>query len=96
VTATTLVVCVKKLFDEIFMHCGHVLGFDRTFAEFSNNEIGIDSDDPAYRIKGASKGDQLWTLFGLADDVTLMRAISAMWDYEQWLTSRTTDSEELK
>ena len=93
--SVSLLAYVKKLIDKMFIPSSDLLDFNgRTFAEFPDKEVGINSSDPANGTKGTSKADQLWTLFGI-DDVRVIRAI-ALWDYEQTRTFRTTDSEELK
>jgi len=85
----------KKLFDKIFIRSGHLGGLnDPASTEFSDNKAGISSSDPACGTRETSKGDQLWSLFGLTDDVRVMRAMVSLWDHEQALIPRTPDTED--
>jgi hypothetical protein len=69
----------KKRLDKIFSRGDRVIDH----SEF---------DDTAHGTMETSRGDQLWRLFGLTDDVRVMRAMVSLWDHEQSLISPTADS----
>ncbi len=51
----------KRLIDDLFgMGSGYVLDFsDKTFAEFFNEELSVNIDDPRYDVEGTSKAKRL-------------------------------------
>lgn len=71
--------------DKLFqMTEGYVLNFsDRTMAEFFDDELGIDIDDPAYAKNGTSKANRLRTFLNVVDKQTAVRVLNALWDYRQ-------------
>ena len=75
---------VEMMFlDELFeMGGGYVLNFsDRTFTQFFAEELNIDIDDPVYARNGGSKGKRLRCLLQTVDKPTVVRTLTALWDY---------------
>jgi hypothetical protein len=69
----------KKRLENIFSRDGRVV---------DHNEF----EDTAHGTMETSRGEQLWRLFGLTDDVRVMRAMVSLWDHEKSLISPTADS----
>jgi hypothetical protein len=66
---------------------GYVLDLsDATFAEFFEDELDIDIDDPVYAENGGSKGKRLRTFLAKVDDATAIRTLKALWAHRvEWL-----------
>ena len=61
------------------MGSGYVLNFtDRTFAEFFENELSVNIDDPKYRLKGSSKGKRLRAFLEIESDAVVAKALRAL------------------
>ena len=74
-----------RLIDDLFeMGSGYVLDFtNQTFAEFFEDELGIDIDDPRYDAEGTSKAKRLrFFLKGTNQDVRV-RTLLALWEYRE-------------
>ena len=89
---------VEMMFlDELFeMGGGYVLNFsDRTFTQFFAEELNIDIDDPVYARNGGSKGKRLRCLLQTVDKPTVVRTLTALWDYLEALRQHTDKPETL-
>lgn len=84
--------------DDLFeMNGGYVLKFsDRTFAQFFDEELGINIDDPKYEKNGTSKGKRLRYFLQTADIPTVVRALNALWEYREALQLRAGHPDKLK
>src|SRR6266436_5005627 len=73
----------RRFLEEVFeMGSGYVLNFtDRTFAEFFENELSVNIDDPKYRLKGSSKGKRLRAFLEIESDAVVAKALRALWEY---------------
>jgi len=61
---------------------GYVLDFtDRTFAEFFEDELGIEIDDERYRFRGTSKMNRLRAFVELEDAHLVAQALQALFKY---------------
>ena len=61
---------------------GYVLDFsDRTFAEFFEDELGIDIDDERYRSRGKSKMNRLRAFVELEEAHLVARALRALFQH---------------
>lgn len=74
-----------KLIDELTgMSSGYVLDFsNRTFAEFFQDEIGVDIYDDAYNDGSGSKGKRLRAFLRKAQPVAVSRLLTALWEYRE-------------
>jgi hypothetical protein len=72
-----------RLIDEIFgMGNGYVLDFsNRTFAEFFEDEFGINIYQPKYEVFGTSKANHLRAFMEAEDGRTVGRVLRRLWDY---------------
>lgn len=78
---------IDDLFD---MGGGYVLNFsDRTFAQFFAEELNIDIDDPSYARQGASKAKRLRCFLQTVDKPTVVRTLTALWEYREALRARS-------
>src|SRR2546422_2098225 len=84
--------------DDIFqIGGGYVLSFsDRTFAQFFDEELQINIDDPRYSKNGTSKAKRLRCFLQTADKVTVVRALLALWEYREVLRKRAAQPETLE
>lgn len=76
-----------RVFDDAFdMHGGYVLDFsDRTFAEFFEDEFGIDIYEKKYRFNGSSKAKHLRAFIAAEDEYTVAKVVRALWQYRESL-----------
>lgn len=76
-----------RVFDDAFgMGSGYVLSFsDRTFAEFFEDEFGIEIDHERYSFNGSSKAKRLRAFFEVEDAYTVGRVARALWKHRQTL-----------
>jgi len=74
-----------RLIDDLFaMGSGYVLDFgNRTFAQFFQDELGIDIDDPKYQILGTSKANRLRYFLRVSDPELRIKVLTALWDYRE-------------
>ena len=74
-----------KLVDELTgMSSGYVLDFsNRTFAEFFQDEIGVDIYDEAYNEDTGSKGKRLRAFLRKAQPLAVARLLTALWEYRE-------------
>ena len=76
-----------RIFDDAFtMHSGYVLDFsDRTFADFFEDEFGIEIYQENYRINGSSKAKHLRAFIAVEDAYTVSRVARKLWEHRQTL-----------
>jgi len=81
--------------DGIFeMGSGYVLNFnDRTFTSFFADELNIDIDAPIYAINGSSKAKRLRCFLQTVDKPTVVRTLSALWEYREAIRQHAGTSE---
>lgn len=74
-----------RFLDDLFaMGGGYVLDFtNRTFAEFFEDELGINIDEPRYEAEGTSKARRLRYFLRTADRPTVVRTLLALWEYRE-------------
>lgn len=83
------------LMNDLFeMHGGYVLDFtDRTFGDFFRSELRINIDDPRYAVDGTSKGKRLRHFVQTADNSTVVRLLTALWEYRETKRKRAKREE---
>ena len=76
-----------RIIDDAFeMHGGYVLDFtNRTFAQFFDDEFGIDIDADKYQANGTSKARRLRTFLALEDEYTVSKVLRGLWAYRESL-----------
>ena len=76
-----------RIIDNAFeMHGGYVLDFtNQTFAQFFDDEFGIDIDADKYRVNGTSKANRLRTFLSLEDEYTVSKVLRGLWAYRESL-----------
>ena len=74
-----------RLIDDLFeMGGGYVLDFNnRTFAEFFQDELGIDIDDLRYAREGTSKAKRLRYFLRTSSQSATVAVLRALWEYRQ-------------
>lgn len=74
-----------RFLDDLFeMRGGYVLHFsNRTFAEFFDQEMDIDIDDPRYDEEGTSKAKRLRFFLKTSDPQIRVRTLLALWNYRE-------------
>lgn len=74
-----------RFLDALFaMGGGYVLDFsNRTFAEFFEDELDVNIDDPRYDAEGTSKAKRLRYFLRNADRPTAVRTLLALWEYRE-------------
>ena len=79
-----------KLVDELTgMSNGRVLDFtNRTFAEFFQDEVGVDIYDETYNEDTGSKGKRLRAFLRKAQPRAVARLLTALWEYRENLPHR--------
>ena len=84
--------------DDLFeMNGGYVLKFsDRTFAQFFDEELGINIDDTKYEKNGTSKGKRLRYFLQTADIPTVVRTLKGLWEYREALRRRAGQPDKLE
>jgi len=80
---TKLKLSDRRFLEDVFeMGSGYVLNFtDRTFAEFFENELSVNIDDPKYHLKGSSKGKRLRAFLEIESEAVVAKALRALWEY---------------
>ncbi len=80
---TKLKLSDRRFLEEVFeMGSGYVLNFsDRTFAEFFENELSVNIDDPKYRLNGVSKAKRLRAFLQIETEAVVAKALRALWEY---------------
>lgn len=82
---------MRVLDDAFEMHQGYVLNFsDSTFAEFFEDELGIDIDDDKYRINGSSKAKRLRAFIEIEDAFLVSKVCRRLWSHREGLPSRSS------
>ena len=80
---------MRVLDDAFDMHSGYVLNFsDRTFAEFFEDEFGIDIYVDKYGINGGSKAKHLRAFVEVEDAFTVSKVLRRLWEYRETLPER--------
>lgn len=76
-----------RIIDDAFdMHNGYVLNFsDRTFAEFFEDEFGIEIYTQKYAFNGTSKAKHLRAFVEIEDAHTVSKVLRILWDYRERL-----------
>ena len=83
---------IRTIDDAFDMHAGYVLNFsDRTFAEFFDDEFGINIDADRYRANGTSKAKRLRTFLALEDEYTVSKVLRGLWAHREGLPTREPD-----
>lgn len=79
-----------RVIDDAFdMHNGYVLNFsDRTFAEYFEDEFGIDIDDEKYAVNGSSKAKRFRTFVDIEDEYTVSHVLRNLWEYRESLPKK--------
>ena len=74
-----------RIIDEAFQSDpGYCLKFsDKTFAEYFDDEFGIDIDEQRYRAGGPSKMNRLRTFFRISDAVLAAKAMRSLAEYRE-------------
>jgi hypothetical protein len=74
-----------RIIDEAFQsEPGYALNFsDRTFAEYFEDEFGIDIDQPKYHSNGNSKMNRLRTFFRISDAALAIRVMRNLCAYRE-------------
>jgi hypothetical protein len=84
-----------RVFDDAFdMRGGYVLDFsNRTFAEFFEDEFGIDIYDDKYGFWGSSKANHLRAFIEAEDPYTVSRVARALWKHREGVQYQTQTPE---
>ena len=74
-----------RLIDDLFeMGDGYVLNFsNKTFAEFFDDELGINIDDSRYDVEGTSKAKRLRFFLKSCDPQVRVQTLLALWEYRE-------------
>lgn len=74
-----------RLIDDLFeMDGGYVLDFsNKTFAEFFDEELGVDIYDRKYDAEGTSKAKRLRFFLNSCDPQVRVRTLLALWEYRE-------------
>jgi hypothetical protein len=73
---------------------GYVLDFsNRTFAEFFDNEMGVDIDDQRWNGNGTSKANRLRAYLKLTDDAKVGKLLRALDDYRTTTSFQTLNAD---
>lgn len=74
-----------RLIDDLFeMGDGYVLNFsNKTFAEFFDDELGINIDDSRYDVEGTSKAKRLRFFLKTCDPQVRIQTLLALWEYRE-------------
>ena len=73
---------MRVLDDAFGMHGGYVLDFsDRTFAEFFDDEFGINIYDERYAFNGSSKAKRMRAFVKVEDDYAVSRVLRRLWEH---------------
>ena len=69
------------------MEDGYVLDFsNRSFADFFQDELDVDIDDPHWSVDGGSKAKRLRRYLRQADRRSALRTLLALWEYHETIT----------
>ena len=84
-----------RLIDEIFkIGGGYVLDFsNKTFAEFFDEELNIDINNPIYAAEGTSKAKRLRYLLNQSSTENIVKVLLALWEYRETLRCRVGQEE---
>jgi len=80
-----------RLLDDIFqMGGGYVLDFsNQTFAEFFNEELGVDIYSPIFEVSGTSKAKRLRNYLKQASTYEVLRTLTSLWEYRETTRRRS-------
>ena len=86
------------LLDDLFeMRSGYVLSFsDRTFAQFFADELNVDINDSTYSNNGTSKGKRLKCFLQTVEKTSVVKTLSALWEYRETLRKHAGKAEEVE
>ena len=77
---------IRTIDNAFAMHGGYVLDFsDRTFAEFFEDEFGVDIDEDKYRTKGTSKAKRLRAFIAIEGHYMVAKVLRGLWAYRESL-----------
>ena len=63
---------------------GYVLNFsDRTFAEFFEDELHVNTDDPKYQRNGTSKAKRLRAYLEIESEADVAKTLRALWGHRE-------------
>ena len=87
--------------EDLFIRDGYVLRFpdgqtafsDRTFAQFFQEELRINIDDPKWSQEGTSKGKRLRYFLRNVDASTAIKTIKALWEHREIFRKRNRIAE---
>lgn len=75
---------LSLIFDLFESNPGYILDFtNRTFAEFFEQEVGVDIYDDVYAQHGTSKGKRLRTFLIRGQRTAVLKALTALWEYRE-------------
>lgn len=86
-----------RLIDDLFeMGDGYVLDFsNKTFAEFFDDELDINIDEPRYNVEGTSKAKRLRYFLRSETDDLRIKILIALWEYREVNRQRNNVDESL-
>lgn len=86
-----------RLIDDLFeMGGGYVLDFsNRTFAEFFDEELGVNIDAPRYDAEGTSKAKRLRFFLKSCGPDVRVRTLLALWEYREANRRRSRVEEQI-
>lgn len=87
-----------RLIDDLFeMGGGYVLDFsNRTFAEFFDEELGVNIDAPRYDAEGTSKAKRLRFFLKRCGPDVRVRTLLALWEYREANRRRNRVEEQIR
>lgn len=62
---------------------------DKSFASFFASELNVNIDEPKYAANGGSKGKRLRYFLQSCDNATVVRALTALWEYRSEYLARS-------
>jgi len=82
---TKLSLSDRRFLEGVFeMGSGYVLDFtDRTFAEFFEDELSVNIDNPKYHQNGTSKAKRLRAYLEIESEAIVAKALRALWEHRQ-------------
>lgn len=85
VLMTKLRLSDRRFLEEVLeMGGGYVLNFsDRTFAEFFEDELSVNIDDPKYQRNGTSKAKRLRAYLEIESEAVVAKTLRALWVHRE-------------
>lgn len=90
---------IRVIDEALHMESGYVLDFsDRTFAEFFDDEFGINIYCEKYIFNGSSKAKRMRAFIACEDEYTVSRVLRRIWEHHENLPSHVhaEDNESIK